>query len=133
MFALAKPDLRWPAAWQGPLQVPTGLLNGVVTGLTGSQVMPLFPYVMGLQLEPARMVQVINLAVLIATSVLGIGLALTGLVTPLLLAGSIAATVPALIGVEVGNRLRPRLPVPAFRRVTLCVLLMMGIGMILRG
>jgi uncharacterized membrane protein YfcA len=132
LFALAKPEIRIPAGWQTPLQVPTGLLNGMVTGLTGSQVMPLFPYVMGLNLEPARTVQAINLAVLIATTILAAGLALSGLMTPLLLALSLAATAPALVGVEIGNRLRPRIPVARFRAMTLYVLLTMGVGMLLR-
>ena len=59
-------------------QVPVGLLNGVLTGFTGSQVMPLMPYMLALNLEPALFVQAVNIAVVVASAFLGIGLWIAG-------------------------------------------------------
>jgi hypothetical protein len=132
-LALARPGFVIPQALQGPLQAPTGFLNGVVTGLTGSQVMPLFPYVMGLALDPGRTVQVINLAVMIASGLLLLGLAVSGIMDLALLGASLAATLPALAGVEVGTHLRQAIPVARFRALTLLVLMSMGAGMLLRA
>ena len=80
-LALARPAMAIPQRLQSVLQYPTGFLNGVVTGVTGAQVMPLFPYIMGLQMDPSRTVQAINLAVLIASTVLGVGLVAAGIMT----------------------------------------------------
>jgi uncharacterized protein len=132
IVALARPSMRIPQRLQQPLQWPTGFLNGVVTGLTGAQVMPLFPYVMALHLEPARTVQTINLAVMIASTILVVGLVGAGLVTPALMALSLLAIVPALFGVELGNRARQRIPADAFRRVVLFTLFLVGLLLLLR-
>jgi uncharacterized membrane protein YfcA len=126
VLALAKPSLSIPTRLQGPLQFPAGFLNGVVTGLTGAQVMPLFPYVMALQLDADRTVQAINVAVLVASTILAVGLVSTGLMTPWLLVASVAAVVPALAGVEIGNRARQRIPVQRFRMLVLLTLALVG-------
>lgn len=131
-FSLAKPSLRIPLRWQSALKVPTGLLNGFVTGLTGSQVMPLIPYVLGLNLAPALTVQSINLAVILGTVVVGIGLAANGLLTPSLIGASCAAVLPAAAGAMIGSWLRSFLPAEGFRTIALAVLAIMGASMILR-
>ena len=41
--------MRPPARW---LAAPTGVLTGTINGLTGSQVLPLMPYVLALDLDP---------------------------------------------------------------------------------
>src|SRR5208337_288175 len=48
---------------------------------TGSQVMPLMPYMLALNLEPTLFVQAVNIAVVIASVFLGIGLGLAGLMS----------------------------------------------------
>lgn len=131
-IALLRPALAIPPHLEAVLQWPTGFLNGVVTGLTGAQVMPLFPYMMALHLPPDRTVQAVNIAVLLATTVLAAGLLQTGIMTPALLAISIAALVPALLGVEIGNRLRSRIPAAAFRQLVLLTLAIVGALLLLR-
>ena len=131
-LALAQPELFLPPTLHRILQIPTGLLNGVITGLTGAQVMPLFPYVLALHLDPARTVQVVNIAVLISTFFLGIGLHLSGILTPRLLLLSAAATIPAVLGTIVGNRIRAQIPAAQFRRIVLATLLLVGVLMLLR-
>ncbi len=132
ILALSRPNLSMPARFEWPLQFPAGFVNGVMTGLTGAQVMPLFPYMMALNLDPNRMVQAINLAVLIASSFLAVGLFAAGVMTPLLLGASILALAPALIGVKIGTRARQFIPVDHFKRIALMTLLLMGILMLMR-
>ena len=132
IFALARPDLVLPVLWHRRLQWPTGLLNGIITGLTGAQVMPLFPYVMSLKLDADRTVQVINIAVLISTSFLAIGLIATGIMTPTLLGISVLAVGPAIAGTYLGNFIRQKIPVAHFRRIVLCTLLLVGFVMLAR-
>jgi uncharacterized protein len=67
-LALMRPSLALPQALEGPLQVPVGLLNGFFTGLTGSQMMPLLPYMLSLRLDPDRLVQANNVTVTLASA-----------------------------------------------------------------
>jgi hypothetical protein len=132
LMTLLRPTFALSGSAARLLQVPTGFLNGVLTGLTGSQVMPLFPYMMALDLDPNRLVQSINLAVMIASVFLALGLIAAGVITLPLLLLSLVAIVPALLGVEIGNRLRQMIPVARFRVIVLLVLLMTGVSMIVR-
>jgi hypothetical protein len=131
-LALARPSLRINRRGEAWLQWPTGVANGVVTGLTGAQIMPLFPYIMALGMDPARTVQAVNLAVLVASTVLAIGLVAAGLVPPGIYAWSFAAILPALAGIHVGTRARGRLSDAAFRRVALLTLALMGFMLLVR-
>src|SRR5215470_1474738 len=54
---VTRPNVTMPPRLERPLQLPAGLLNGLLTGLTGSQVMPLLPYMLALRLDPDRFVQ----------------------------------------------------------------------------
>lgn len=132
LMTLLRPTFALSSSAARLLQVPTGFLNGVLTGLTGSQVMPLFPYMMALDLDPNRLVQSINLAVMIASIFLAFGLIAAGVITTPLLLFSLAAILPALLGVEIGNRLRQMIPVARFRVIVLLVLLTTGVSMIVR-
>jgi uncharacterized protein len=131
-IALARPNMVLPRSMERPLQIPVGFFNGVVTGLTGAQVMPLFPYMMSLDLEPGRMVQAINLAVMLASTVLALALLATGILTPRLLAASCFAVAPALLGVEAGIRLRALIAPDRFKRIVLATLMLSGMLMLLR-
>ena len=132
VWTLLRPQMQLSRAAALHLQVPVGFLNGVLTGLTGSQVIPLFPYMMSLDLDPARLVQAINLAVLLCSLILAAGLGAAGIMTPELLGLSVLAVAPALSGVGIGSRLRSSIPADGVRRLVLMVLLLMGASMILR-
>jgi uncharacterized membrane protein YfcA len=133
MFTLLRPQLTMPKAYERALQVPTGFANGVLTGLTGSQVMPLFPYMMALDLDPNRLVQAINLAVTLASVFLAVGLFSAGILTPELAAASVLAIIPALAGVEIGTRVRAHIPAAQFRSVVLYVLFGTGVMLLVRS
>jgi uncharacterized protein len=132
VLTLLRPRYSLSARLERPLQLPTGFLNGILTGLTGSQVMPLLPYMMSLELDPNRMVQAINLAVMIASAVLAVGLLATGIMTAQLLGVSATGLLPALLGAEIGAMARKKIPASQFRQGVLLILLMMGSLMIVR-
>lgn len=132
LFTLLHPHLSLSDRAEQLLKLPTGFANGILTGLTGSQVMPLFPYMMALDLDPNRLVQAINMAVMLASLLLAAGLLATGVMTPFLAGGSVLAVAPALIGIGLGTRLRRKMLATQFRTVVLLVLLGMGAMMIAR-
>jgi uncharacterized membrane protein YfcA len=131
-FSILRPQILLPGGLAEALQVPVGLANGVLTGLTGSQVMPMVPYFLARDLEPKHMVQAINLGVTIASAVLLCGLAFTGIASRTLLLASTLAIVTALIGVEIGQWIQRRLRAQALRTSILIVLAAAGAGLILR-
>jgi uncharacterized membrane protein YfcA len=133
LFTLLRPQLTMSKAYERVLQVPTGFANGVLTGLTGSQVMPLFPYMMALDLDPNRLVQAINLAVTLASVCLAVGLFSAGILTPEIAAASVLAIIPALVGVEIGTRVRAHIPAVQFRSVVLYVLFATGVLLLVRS
>lgn len=132
LLTLFRPQYTLPQALQMPLQVPAGFVNGIFTGLTGSQVVPLLPYVMALQLDPNRTVQAINLGVLIASTILSMGLFLAGILTMQLAGGSMLAIVPALAGVAIGVKLRQGISVRRFRQLVLLTLFLIGLLMLMK-
>ena len=125
-LSLWRPNLRLSPSLEGPMQLPVGLLNGLLTGLTGSQIMPLLPYMMGLQLDSDRLVQAVNVAVTFTAALMLIGLAVAGLLPQQLAVLSIIGVVPASIGTIVGNHARTRVPAAQFRYVVLFTLLVLG-------
>jgi len=132
VLGLARPSFSLAEQLRGPLQMPAGLLNGIFTGLTGSQVVPLLPYVMSLQLDPNRTVQAINMGVIVSTAVLTLGLYFAGILTVQLAGGSLAAIVPALVGTSIGVSVREAISVARFRQIVLLTLLGIGLLMLLR-
>ncbi|MEO1689168.1 MAG: sulfite exporter TauE/SafE family protein [Pseudomonadota bacterium] len=132
-FAWAAPDWRLPERLHAPLAAPTGFLTGLVNGLTGSQVLPVTPYLLSLGMERERMVQAVNLSFTICSLAMMAGLSRLGLVSGADLALS-AAGIPVAFGaVEMGARLRRRLPERVFRNAVLAVLSAAGAALILRS
>lgn len=132
-YSIMRPPVAIPATLQQPLQAPAGLLNGFFTGLTGSQVMPLLPYMLSLGLDRAQLVQATNIAVTLASGCMVIGLLAFGLMSLPGLGMSVLAIIPAMAGVVIGARLRGLIPEGQFKTVVLVVLGLLGVGLIVRG
>jgi uncharacterized membrane protein YfcA len=112
---------------------PVGLATGVVNGLTGSQVMPILPYLMSLELTKDELVQAINTSFTLASLVMLVGLNRLGLFTPEIGLLSAAGLVPVAAGIWLGGRVRRMLPEEAFRRIVLALLTLLGIGLMVRA
>jgi uncharacterized protein len=125
-LSLWRPALQLAPNLEGPMQLPVGLLNGLLTGLTGSQIIPLLPYMMGLKLDPDRFVQAVNIAVTFTAGLMLIGLGVAGLLPRQLALISIAGVIPASIGTVLGNRARAFVPAAQFRLLVLYTLLALG-------
>ena len=109
------------------LAAPIGVVSGFVAGLVGVPVIPLMPYLQGLDIKPAELVQTLGV-VLCATSIsLTISLLQFGLLDGPHALVSAVAVVPALAGMFVGTRIRMRLSVEQFRLAVLWALLLTGL------
>ena len=128
-LAVIRPSFSLPPSLERPLALPAGMLNGMLTGLTGSQILPLVTYMMALRLDAQGQVIAINLAVTIASGVLGVTLLVTGGMTGDLLMLSCAGAAPAIGGALLGNAVRGLLPVEALRRLTLVMLVAIAMSL----
>ncbi len=115
--------------WLSPL---AGALTGLITGATGVFVLPAVPYLQTLGLDKARLVQALGLSFTVSTLALWAGLWLHNGWQMGLLAPSVWATVPAIAGMWIGQKISRRLSAAAFRRCFLGVLLLLGAELILR-
>lgn len=125
-FSLERRTERW-------LNVPVGLVTGFVNGLTGSQVMPVLPYLLSLQLDKNVFVQAINISFTLSSLVMLAGLAVVGLLDLPLLGASALGVVPVALGIALGGRVRRRLAEATFRKVVLVLLVCLGLNLMLRG
>ena len=109
--------------WAGPL---LGTANGVLTGMTGSFVVPGVLFLQAIGLPRDMLIQAMGLLFTVSTLALAVALQRNQLLSAELGALSAAALVPALLGMGLGQRLRRRLPEPLFRRVFFVALLLLG-------
>ena len=102
-YALFRPERHMPDHWERPLAAPVGLFTGFVNGITGTQVMPLLPYMLARPLDPNRLVQAINCSFTISSLAMAAGLTALSLFTLEQLALSAAGVPAAIGGVKLGG------------------------------
>lgn len=129
-LALAMPKLSLHEKTARWLRLPVGFINGVLTGLTGAQVIPLVPYMMALHMPTGQTIQAINIGVLVLSSMLGVSLVATKAVEPLLIGASIAGILPALAGAALGASLQSKMPAALLRTLILTIVGLSGLKLI---
>lgn len=132
-FGLTSPKLPGPGRHEGWLSPVLGAVNGVLTGLTGTFFMPGVPYFRTLGLSRDVMVQAMGVLFFVSTAALAIALGGHGRLDAGIGAVSALATVPALLGMVVGARIRRRLSEQHFQQVLLAALLLLGIYIAVRA
>ncbi len=124
---LAGAGIRVPARWQ-PLAGPAfGTANGVLTGMTGSFVVPGVLYLQAIGLGRDALVQAMGMLFTVSTLALAVSLERHGLLDGPLGLASAAALVPAFLGMGLGLVLRRRLSEARFRRVFFLAVLALGL------
>jgi uncharacterized membrane protein YfcA len=119
--------LRIHADLEKPLAPVIGAASGFVAGVVGVPVIPLMPYLQGLDIKPSELVQTLGV-VLCATSIaLAASLLEFGLLDRERAIVSAIACGPAFAGMYVGTRIRHGLSVEQFRLVVLWALLATGL------
>lgn len=132
-YASVKPTSRLSPEQARFLRLPVGLATGMITGLTGSQVMPLVPYMLAAEMSPGQSIAAVNVAVLLLSVLLGVGLILSSAVDASWIAASAAAALPALAGAAIGAGIQNRLPTASLRALVLGMIGLLGAKMLLGG
>ncbi len=115
------------------LAAPVGTVTGLINGLTGSQVMPVLPYLLALRLDKDLLVLAINLSFTLSSLIMLALLGGAGVLTPSVLRLAALGLPAVLLGVALGGRLRRLLPEDGFRRAVLVVLALIGVGLLTRS
>lgn len=113
--------------------VISGLANGLLTGMTGSSVFPGVAYLQALGLPRDQLIQAMGILFTLCTLTLGLAMGEQDLLTGDLMLTSGLAVIPAILGMQLGQRLRRRLSEASFRRVFFLGLLVMGGYIVLRS
>ncbi len=115
--------------WAGPL---CGMINGILTGMTGSFVVPGVLYLQALGLPRDRLVQAMGILFTLSTLALAFSLQGNRLLSVELGYYSALGLVPALAGMLIGLRIRATLDEDRFRRIFFVALLVVGGFILLR-
>ena len=122
-----------PARAEPVLTPIVGFVNGLVTGVTGTFVIPIVMYLEALGLDRDQLVQMMGIAFSVSTAALAGVLMAHGAYRIDAGLVSAAAVLPALAGMALGAKLRARLGPAAFRRWLLAALGLVGLKLLLAG
>jgi uncharacterized membrane protein YfcA len=111
---------------EGALSAMVGYVTGAISAATGVFVVPAVPYLQALNLRKDDMVRALGLAFTVATIALAGRLWLDGQRVQAPWVASVAAIVPASIGMALGSALRRRVSERVFRRILFAGLLALG-------
>jgi len=113
--------------WVGPL---VGLVNGVLTGMTGSFVVPGVMFLQAIGLTREVLIQAMGMLFALSTLALAIALQRNALLTAEQGVLSFSALLPALLGMGFGRRIRRRISEQLFRKLFFIALFLLGIYII---
>ena len=114
--------------WAGPL---LGTANGILTGMTGSFVVPGVLFLQAIGLTRDALIQAMGMLFTVSTVALAVALQDNGLLSREHGALSLIALAPALVGMVLGQRIRRRFSEQLFRKVFFVALLILGAYIIL--
>jgi uncharacterized membrane protein YfcA len=109
--------------WAGPV---FGAANGILTGMTGSFVVPGVMFLQAIGLPRDMLVQAMGMLFTVSTIALAIALQRNDLFSSELGLTSAAALAPAIAGMIVGQKIRHRLSEARFRHVFFIAILILG-------
>ena len=126
-LGLLRIRLHIHADLERPLAPVIGVISGFVAGLVGVPIIPLMPYLQGLDIKPSELVQTLGVVLCATSLTLTASLLFFGLLDGPRATVSAAAVVPALAGMWVGQQIRRRLSVEQFRLAVFWALLLTGV------
>ena len=126
-LGLLRIRLHIHADLERPLAPLIGVVSGFVAGLVGVPIIPLMPYLQGLDVKPSELVQTLGVVLCATSLTLTSSLLFFGLLDGPRAVVSAVAVVPAMAGMWVGQQVRLRLSVEQFRLAVFWALLLTGV------
>lgn len=109
--------------WSGSI---LGLINGILTGMTGSFVVPGVLYLQAIGLSRDMLVQAMGMLFTMSTVGLALALQNNNLLTAELTTVSAFAVVPAIGGMVIGQRMRKSFSETKFRKIFFVSIMILG-------
>jgi hypothetical protein len=132
-MSFMKLELRLEPRQEKPVGFVIGVLNGLVTGITGIFIMPAGLFINALGLTRDELVQALGLLFMLSTAAIGIIFGFKALMTTELFALSLFCIPPAFAGLAIGERLRVHLSEAMFRKLFLGGLTLLGVSLVVRN
>jgi uncharacterized protein len=126
-LGLLRIRLHIHADLEKPLAPVIGVVSGFVAGVVGVPIIPLMPYLQGLDIKPSELVQTLGVVLCATSLTLTLSLLNFGLLDGPRAVVSAAAVVPAVAGMWLGQQIRQRLSVEQFRLAVFWALLLTGL------
>lgn len=127
LWALRNKPLSLCVEWERILKIPAGFCTGFVNGLTGSQVMPVLPYLLSLNLGKRAFVQAINISFTLSSLIMLFGMNRLGHLSSNTFLTAVCGLIPVLLIVSLAGRLQNHLTGASHRKLVLTFLLVMGL------
>lgn len=113
-------------SWERGVSVALGTVNGLLTGLTGTFMVPSVLYMQAIGFDKDTLVQALGAFFALSTITLTLSLGQNDLITIEQALTSTAGLVPAFIGIYAGRWTREQIDEEYFQRLFLSALLMLG-------
>jgi hypothetical protein len=110
--------------WLSPV---IGAVSGMLTGLTGTFIIPAIPYLQSIGLDRNTLIQAMGMLFTVSTVALAIVLGHHKLMSVQLGVYSMAGVIPALAGMVIGQKVRNRLSEAVFSNIFFASLLALGV------
>jgi uncharacterized membrane protein YfcA len=131
LFLLLNINFSIGGKYERYFYLPVGLVNGTLNGLTGTQVMPMLPFMISLRLHRDLLINAINLGFTLSMLVLMLFLSKFGMFSLGILKISVLGIIPVTVGIYLGSRLRYLLSDDKYRYAVLIILMLIGVNLIL--
>lgn len=126
-------DFTLPPGREKLLGLPVGLFSGLLSGVSGSLLLPLVVYLQALKLDKDTFVQATGLSLFIGTVVWAASLYGEGAMTGEAWILSAIAVPPILAGMTVGQWLRGRITDTKFRTAVFIILIVLAANLVRKG
>ncbi|MFM1815617.1 MAG: hypothetical protein RLZ98_2312 [Pseudomonadota bacterium] len=113
--------------WERPTGPVAGVLNGLATGMTGTNILPGVVYLQAIGLPKDELIQALGIKFTLLTVALALTMHGNGLLNAELGAVSTGAILPAFVGMWIGQRYRASISERMFQRFFFIALLVMGL------
>lgn len=132
VYALFSRSFRLRTHHEKPGSILSGFSTGLITGMTGSQIMPITPYLVSLDLPRSQFVQTINSFFTVVTATMILGLLYLEILHLGAMTISLVGLIFVYIGTKSGNYLGRRFSPEFFRYCVLTMMFFSGLGLIIK-
>ena len=112
------------------LNYPMGILTGIVNGATGSQIFPIMPYLLSLNISKEIFLQTINLSFTLGSIIMMFTLWQVDALDINSAVNYSLGVFPVALGVWLGGKVRKRLSENRFRQMVMVMIISLGVSLL---